>query len=221
LIPLRDAFAVQMTEAFASAVTVTVPILALAAGAEARAVRDRLRRPDDDWEKKFEAHQASHEFDPASPPSEVLQYFKDVPGVPKAYVVERALAVGSAIVWLVVFVLLAITELLGLVWLGDGGGPGDSGLATFSVVTIALVLAALIMAPAIYLFVPVLLPLDLVPHGLKKAVAPKLAGKEGRGFVKVMLSELEGALERAVEKVEGAKEPAPGAPDDREPPAPA
>jgi hypothetical protein len=208
-----------MTEAFASAVTVTVPILALAAGAEARAVRDRLRRPDDDWEKKFEAHQASNEFDPARPPSEVLQYFKDVPGVSKAYVVERGLAVASAIVWLVVFVLLAVTELLGLVWLGDGGGPGDSGLATFSLVTIALALAALIMAPAIYLFVPVLLPLDLVPHGLKKAVAPKLAGKEGRGFVKVLLSELESALERAVEKVEDAKEPAPGTATDDEPPA--
>jgi hypothetical protein len=221
LIPLRHAFAVQMTEAFASAVTVTVPILALAAGAEARAVRDRLRRPDDEWEKKFEAHQASNEFDPARPPSEVLQYFKDVPGVSKAYVVERGLAVASAIVWLVVFVLLAITELLGLVWLGDGGGPGDSGLATFSVVTIALALAALIMAPAIYLFVPVLLPLDLVPHGLKKAVAPKLAGKEGRGFVKVLLSELEAAIDRAAEKVEGAKEPTPDAPDEREPPAPA
>jgi hypothetical protein len=170
-----------MTEAFASAVTMTVPILALAAGAEARAVRDRLRRPDDDWEREFEAHQASHEFDPARPPS----------------------------------------ELLGLVWLGDGGGAGDSGLATFSVVTIALALAALIMAPAIYLFVPVLLPLDLVPHGLKKALAPKIAGKEGRGFVKVLLSELESALERAVEKVEDAKETAPGTPGDGEPPTPA
>ena len=210
----------QMTEAFASAVTVTVPILALAAGAEARAVRDRLRRPDDEWEKKFEAHRAAHEFDPARPPSEVLQYFKDVPGLSKAYVVERALAIASAIVWLVVFVLLAITELLSLAWLGDETGPGDSGLATFSVITIGLALAALIMAPAIYLFVPVLLPLDLVPHGLKKAVAPKLAGKEGRGFVKVLLSELEGALERAAEKVEGAKEATPGAPGDGEPPPP-
>jgi hypothetical protein len=210
-----------MTEAFASAVTVTVPILALAAGAEARAVRDRLRRPDDEWEKKFEAHQASHEFDPARPPSEVLEYFKDVPGVSKAYVIERALAVASAIVWLVVFVLLAITELLSLVWLGDEAGPGDSGLATFSVITIGLALAALIMAPAIYLFVPVLLPLDLVPHGLKKAVAPKLAGKEGRGFVKVLLNELEGALERAAEKAGEPEEPTAPAPGDGEPPVPA
>jgi hypothetical protein len=209
--------AVQMTEAFASAVTVTVPILALAAGAEARAVRDRLRRPDEEWEKKFEAHAAAHEFDPALPPAEVLAYFKDVPGVSKAYVVERALAIAGAIVWLVVFVLLAITELLSLVWLGDETGPGDSGLASFSVITIGLALAALIMAPALYLFVPVLLPLDLLPHGLKKAVAPKLAGKQGRGFVKVLLTELEGALERAVEKSE---EPAETRADD-EPPTPA
>ena len=210
-----------MTEAFASAITVTVPILALAAGAEARAVRDRLRRPDDEWEKKFEAHQASHEFDPARPPSEVLQYFKDVPGVSKAYVIERALAVSSAIAWLVVFVLLAITELLCLVWLGDEAGPGDPGLATFSVITIGLALAALIMAPALYLFVPVLLPLDLLPHGLKKAVAPKLAGKEGRGFIRVLLNELEGALERAVEKAEETEEATPAASGDGEPPIPA
>jgi hypothetical protein len=210
-----------MTEAFASAVTVTVPILALAAGAEARAVRDRLRRPDEEWEKKFEAHQASHEFDPARPPSEVLEYFKGVPGVSKAYVIERALAITSAIVWLVVFVLLAITELLSLVWLGDEAGPGDSGLATFSVITIGLALAALIMAPAIYLFVPVLLPLDLLPHGLKKAVAPKLAGKEGRGFVKVLLNELEGAFERAAQKAGEAEEETPASPGDGEPPVPA
>jgi len=185
-------FAVHMTEAFASAVTVTVPILALAAGAEARAVRDRLRRPDNEWEKQFEAHQASHEFDPAKPPSEVLQYFKDVPGVSKAYVAERMLAVASAIVWLVVFVLLAITELLSLVWLAlpvrAGGGLPER---------------------------------DLLPDGLKKAVAPKLVGTEGRGFVKVLLSELEGALERAADKAEGAKEQTPGAPEDGEPPAPA
>ena len=42
----------------------------------------------------------------------------------KAYVAERMLAVAAAIVWLVV-VLLGITELLGLVWLGDGGAPSD------------------------------------------------------------------------------------------------
>jgi hypothetical protein len=57
LVPLgapREALGVQMTEAFASAVTVTVPILALAAGAEARAIRERLRTPDPAWEKDFQ-----------------------------------------------------------------------------------------------------------------------------------------------------------------------
>jgi hypothetical protein len=120
-------------------------------------------------------------------------------------------------------VLLAVTELLSLVWLGDRAGPGDSGLATFAVVTIALALAGLMMAPTLYLFVPVLHPLDLLPHGLKKAVAPNLAGNEGRGFVKVLLTELEGAFERAVEKAdaEEANETTPVAPGDGEPPAPA
>jgi hypothetical protein len=40
----------HMTEAFASAVAVSVPIFALAAGAEARGVRERLRLPDRQWE---------------------------------------------------------------------------------------------------------------------------------------------------------------------------
>ena len=48
----------------------------------------------------------------------MLEKIKGVPGVSKACVIERLLADGSAIVWLVVFVLLAITELLSLVWLG-------------------------------------------------------------------------------------------------------
>lgn len=206
----------QMTEGFASALTVTVPILALAAGAEARSIRDRLRRPDSEWERKFGEYQATHELDPARPPSEVLEYFRGVPGISKAYVVERVLAVASAIAWLVVFVLLAIDELLSLVWLGQSGRPGDSGLAMFSVVTVALALAALIMAPALYLFVPVLLPLDLVPHSLKKAVGPKLGSKEGRGFVKLLFSELEGAIDRAAEQAEAAA--AAGAGADQAPP---
>jgi hypothetical protein len=32
-------------------------------------------------------------------------------------------------------VLLAITEQLSVVWLGDEAGPGDPALATFSVIT--------------------------------------------------------------------------------------
>lgn len=81
----------------------------------------------------------------------------------------------------------------------------------------AVALAALIMAPAIYLFVPLLLPFDLVPHGLKKAVAPKLASKDGRGFVKVVLSELEGALDRAAQKAMAASEEAFDSPSGGEP----
>jgi hypothetical protein len=63
---------VQMTEAFASAVAVTVPILALAAGAEARAIRKRLRTPDPAWEKDFQEYHAAHDLDMDKPPSEVL-----------------------------------------------------------------------------------------------------------------------------------------------------
>ena len=115
-------------------------------------------------------------------------------------VAQRLLTLAGAVVWLVVFVLLGVTELLGLVWLGDGAAPGDQGLATFSVVAVALALVALIMAPALYLFVPLLMPLDVIPEGLKQAVAPKLATREGRGFVKLLLSELEGAADRAAGK---------------------
>ena len=51
------------------------------------------------------------------------------------------------------------------------------------------------MAPALYLFVPVLLPLDLIPHGLKKAAGPGMASANGRGFVKLVPLELEGPAE--------------------------
>ena len=206
-----------MTEAFASSVTVTVPILALAAGAASRGNVLLLRRVGEE----VRGPSGLARVRPGQAPVRGAQYFRDVPAVWKAYVIERALAIASAIVWFVVFALLAITELLRLVWLGDEAGPGDPGLATFSVITIGLALAALIMAPTVYLFMPVLLPFDLMPHGLKKAVAPKLAGKEGHGFVKVLLTELEGALERAVEKAEEATETGPGSPGDGEPPSPA
>ena len=33
------------------------------------------------------------------------------------------MAIGAALVWLAVFVLLGVTELLCLVWLADGGPP--------------------------------------------------------------------------------------------------
>jgi len=199
---------VQMTEAFASAVTVTVPILALAAGAEARAIRERLRAPDPAWEKDFQEYHAAHELDMDKAPSEVLAYFKGVPAVSKLYVAQRIFTICGAVIWLIVFVLLAFAEVLGLVWLGDGAQPGDPGLAAFSVVAVALALVALIMAPAVYLFVPLLLPLDVVPEGLKKAVAPKLATQQGRGFVKLLFSEFEATVDRAAQQAKAAADTA-------------
>ncbi len=103
----------QMTEAFASAVTVSVPIFALAAGAEARAIRERLRRPD-------------------------------------------------------------------------------------------------LVAPTLYFLVPLMLPLDVMPQGLKETVLPGLSDKRGRGFVKLAFAELDGAMTRAADKLENAAQQPPG-----------
>jgi hypothetical protein len=202
---LHQAERMQMTEAFASAVTVSVPIFALAAGAEARAIRERLRRPDQQWEQEFSAYRAEHELDLNGRPSDIMGYFKGVPGLSKLYVVERVLAIGGALVWLVVFVLLAITELRSLVWLADGAPPGDSGLATFAMIAIASALVALIIAPTLYFLIPLSLPLDVIPHGLKETVAPKLRDKAGRGFIRLAFQELEGAIERAADKLESAE----------------
>jgi len=202
----------QMTEAFASAVTVTVPIFVLAAGAEARGIRERLRRPDERWERNFAAYQSGHELDLSGRPSDVFAYFKGVPGLSRLYVVERALAIGSALVWLAVFVLLGIAELRCLVWLADGARAGDSSLAAFSVIVIAAAMAALIVAPTLYFLVPLMLPLDVIPQGLKDAVGPKLGDQRAKGFIKLALQEFEGAMERAGEKLEAAHQEAPLAP---------
>jgi hypothetical protein len=208
---LQQGKRMQMTEAFASAVTVTVPIFVLAAGAEARGVRERLRRPDERWERDFAAYRSEHELDLSGRPSDVVAYFKGVPGLSKLYVVERAMAIGSALVWLAVFVLLGLAELRCLVWLADGARPGDSGLAAFSVTVIAVAMAALIVAPTLYFLVPLALPLDVLPQGLKDAVGPKLGDRRAKGFIKLALQEFEGAMERAGEKLEAADQEAPPA----------
>ena len=195
----------QMTEAFASAVSVSVPIFALAAGAEARGVRERLRRPDQHWEQDFAAYRSEHDLDVDGKPSEVLGFLKGVPGLSKLYVVERIVALVSAAAWLVVFVLLGITELRCLVWLSDGARPGGGGLAAFAIISIACAMAALILAPTLYLLVPLAMPLDIIPQGLKKTVAPKLADKKGRQFFKLAFQELEGAIDRAGDKFEQAE----------------
>jgi hypothetical protein len=195
----------RMTEAFAGAVTVSIPIFALAAGAEARTLRDRLKRPDVRWEAEFSRYRSEHDLDIGETPADVFAFFRGVPGVSKLYVAERLLAIGAAVVWLVIFVLLAVAELLCLLWLGDGAVSADSGLATFSLVSIGLTMITLIISPVAYLLVPVLMPIDLVPKGLKDTVGPKLATTEGRGFVKLVMQELEGAVERATKETSRAR----------------
>ena len=200
----------HMTEAFASAVTVSVPIFALAAGAEARGVRERLRQPDRQWEHDYAAHAAEHELNMEGRPSEVFGYFKGVPGLSRAHLADRVMAIGAALVWLAVFVLLGVTELLCLAWLADGGPPGGSGLATFAMAAIGTAMAALIVAPTLYLLVPLKLPLDVIPQGLKDTVQPGLGDKRGRGFVKLAFAELEGAMTRGADKLENAPQQPPG-----------
>jgi hypothetical protein len=189
----------QMTEGFAAAVTVSIPIFALAAGAEARAIRERLKRPDEQWEKEFAAYRAEHELDLSSHPSEVFAYFRGIPAMSRLYFTERLLALGGAVIWLVVFVLLTIAELSSLVWLADGGRAGDAGLAAFVVVSVGIAMATLIAAPALYLLVPLLPTLDVVPKGLREVVGPKIGSKSGLSFVKKVFGELEGAIERAAD----------------------
>lgn len=105
----------QMSEAFAGAVTVSIPIFALAAGTEARALRDRLKQ----------------KLNVDGPPAQAVAYFRDLPGLSKRFLAERVMAIGS---------------------------------------------------------------------GLKDAVGPQLAGTKGRGFVKQVFAELEGAFDRADKK---------------------
>jgi hypothetical protein len=193
---------VQMTDGFAAAVTVSIPIFALAAGAEARSIRDRLQRPDPEWERDFAQLSAEHELDAGGSAAQVFAYFKNVPKLSRLHAFERVAAITGAIVWLVVFVLLTIAELLSLVWLADGGPAGHGGLAAFSLWSIGLAMATLIAAPALYLAVPLLLPLDLIPSGLTKAVLPKLNSEQGRGFVRRLMGELEGAIDRAGDSIE-------------------
>jgi hypothetical protein len=97
-----------MNDAFAGAVTVSIPIFALAAGAEARSIRDRLRRPDEKWEKEFARHREEHDLDLDGDATEVFAYFRGVSGLSKLYLAERILAIAAAVAWLVVFVLLTI-----------------------------------------------------------------------------------------------------------------
>jgi len=148
----------QMTEAFAGAVTVSIPIFALAAGTEARALRDRLKQPDQEWEARFASYQAEHKLDVDGPPTEAVGYFRGLPWLPRRYLAERVMAIASAVVWMAVFILLTIAELRCLIWLAGGAMTANPGLATFSVVSIGVAMLALIIAPALYLALPLMLP---------------------------------------------------------------
>jgi hypothetical protein len=210
---------VQMTDGFAAAVTVSIPIFALAAGAEARSIRDRLAKPDRDWEREFAQRSAEQELDVSGSAAQVIAYFKNVPKLSRLHTIERVLAIAGAIVWLIVFVLLTIAELLSLVWLADGGPAGHGGLAVFSLWSIGFAMVTLIAAPALYLAVPLLLPLDLIPPGLTQAVLPKVTSEHGRGFLRRLLGELESAIDRAADPAEPEAEAAAGRPDRTDTPA--
>ena len=106
----------QMTEAFASAVAVSVPIFALAAGAEARGIRDRLRRPDEQWERDFAAYRGDHEPDLDGRPADIFRFFKGAPALSKLYVAERIVAIVSAVAWLVVDLPVMIAAPSGWAW---------------------------------------------------------------------------------------------------------
>lgn len=203
-----------MTQGFAGAAAVSIPIFALAAGAEARTLRDRIKRPDQKWEREFARYSSEHELDPAGSAGEVLGYFRDMPKLSRLHVVERLIALAGAVVWLAVFVLLTIAELLTLVWLADGEPAGHGGIATFSLVSIGLAMAALIVAPTVYLALPLLLPLDLIPHGLTKVLLPKATSERGRGFLRYFMRELEQAIDTAAAKVEADEAARKGAASD-------
>jgi hypothetical protein len=208
-----------MTEGFAAAVTVSIPIFALAAGAEARSIRERLQRRDPQWEREFAQRSAEHELDLGGSAAQVFEYFKNVPKLSPLHRIERVLAIAGAVVWLVVFVLLTIAELLSLVWLADGGPAGHGGLAAFSLWSIGVAMVTLIAAPALYLAVPLLLPLDLIPPGLTKAVLPKATSDEGRGFLRRLMGELESAIDRASDAIEAETAGGAGRPEAADAPA--
>ncbi len=66
-------------------------------------------------------------------------------------------------------------------------------------------MVTLIVAPTLYLAVPLFLPIDLTPDGLARAVLPKATSEQGRGFLRHVISELEGAIDRAAESVEASQ----------------
>ena len=196
-------FDMQMTDSYAAAVTVTIPILALAAGGEARAIRERVRKPHEEWERQYREYLEQHPLDLGGSVEDLLGHVLEVPRLPRLFRIERALALVGAVVWLIVFTLLTVVELLTLQWLADGDPAGHAGLAGLALWSVAVGFASLIVAPMAYLVMPVFLSYDLVPAGLRLNVTAQLA--EGKGDVKGLAGQLAaetgGALERISERL--------------------
>jgi hypothetical protein len=191
----------QMTDSFGAAVAVTIPILALAAGGEARSIRERIQKPHEQWEQLYQRHQQQHPLDLDGSADSVLEHLLDLPKLPVLFRVERAIAVLGAIVWLLVFSVLTVVELLTLLWLADGEPSGHGDLAAFALWSIGVGFLALIVAPMAYLAMPVMLALDLVPAGLRGSLAEQAASGKGRQVAKDLAKETGGALDRLADRL--------------------
>jgi hypothetical protein len=186
----------QMTDSFGAAVAVTIPILALAAGGEARSIRERIQKPHEQWEQLYQQHRQQHPLDLDGSADGVLEHLLDLPKLPLLFRIERAIAVIGAIVWLLVFSVLAVVELLTLLWLADGDPSGHGALAAFALWSIGVGFVALIVAPMAYLAMPVLLVLDMVPAGLRRSLTEQAASGKGRQVAKELATETGGAFDR-------------------------
>ena len=191
----------QMTDSFGAAVAVTIPILALAAGGEARSIRERIQKPHEKWEQLYRQHQQQHPLDLDGSADDVLEHLLDLPKLPVQYRIERAIAVLGALVWLLVFGLLTVVELLTLLWLADGEPVGHGGLAALALWSIGIGFLALIVAPMIYLAIPVLLVLDMIPAGLRGSLTEQAASGKGRKVAKNLALETGDAFVRLSERL--------------------
>jgi hypothetical protein len=192
----------QMTDSYAAAVAVTIPIMALAAGGEARAIRERIQKPHEEWERQYREYVQQRPLDLDGTTDGVIEHILELPKLPGLYKAERAIALLGAVVWLIVFTLLAVVELLTLQWLADGDPAGHSGLAGLAFWAIALGFAALIVAPMAYLALPVFLSLDLLPAGLRKNITGQIAEGRGKTVAKGLARESGGAFNRVLDGLE-------------------
>ena len=191
----------QMTDSFGAAVAVTIPILALAAGGEARSIRERIQKPHEKWEQLYRRHQQQHPLDLDGSADEVLDHLLELPKLPVQYRIERAIAVVGAVVWLIVFGLLTVVEMLTLLWLADGEPAGHGGLAALALWSIGIGFLALIVAPMIYLAIPVMLVLDMIPAGLRGNLTEQAARGKGKKVAKHLAVETGDAFVRLSERL--------------------